>query len=139
MQKIVWKGTNHAIFDLFRSGRARAQPRSLHRFVSLIFPHFFFFSLKLFLWKFWGFYRFVIWECWWKEWGSGVVDLWYWRPGADPEGGVGCISENPEIGDYMVKCVIHFLTPIFYYIANYTPNFFLNHNHFVIQWLIVSN
>ena len=36
----VLKGTNHAIFDLIRRGGARAKPRSLHRFVGLIFPHF---------------------------------------------------------------------------------------------------
>jgi hypothetical protein len=37
---VVWKGTNHAVFNLIRPSRARAQPGSLHSFVSLIFTHF---------------------------------------------------------------------------------------------------
>lgn len=36
---MVWKGTNHSIFDLIRPARARPQPRFLHCFVCLIFPH----------------------------------------------------------------------------------------------------
>lgn len=37
---IVWKDTNHAVFDLVRASGAGAEPGSLHSLVSLVFPHF---------------------------------------------------------------------------------------------------
>lgn len=40
MDRVVWKGTNHAVFDLIRASRAGAEPGSLHSLVSLIFAHF---------------------------------------------------------------------------------------------------
>ena len=37
---MVWKDTNHAVFDLLRASGAGAEPGSLHSLVSLVFPHF---------------------------------------------------------------------------------------------------
>jgi len=36
---LVWKGTNHAVFNLVGAGGGTAQPGSLHSFVGLVFPH----------------------------------------------------------------------------------------------------